>query len=283
MDSTTRAVAAAHGSATSGTAGAAAVLDLSTDALDPALQAGLVQTDGEALTFRHPLIRSAVYESALLGQRQRTHAALADALLAEQHADRAVWHQARATLTAAATIAAALKASGRRSQERGGHASAASAFERAVELSDSEPARVALLVLAAEAAYVAGQADRARPLLARSLPLADRAQRARLLFFSGAIEGRHGWLRDGIAALQQAAALSESASLTLAEGLDDPVCLVWAAWTVARASGAGDGLSYASRAVDIARERGLMTALSFALQMQADGLIAPSRFDLVER
>ena len=61
----------------------------------------------------------------------------------------------------------------------------------------------------------AGQADRARPLLSRSLPLADRAQRARLLFVSGAIEGRHGWLKDGIAALQQAAALSESASLTL--------------------------------------------------------------------
>ena len=178
-------------------------------------------------------------------------------------------------------------------------------------------------------------------------PHADPAQRARLLFVSGAIEGRHGWLKDGITALQQAAALSESASLTLeflleaaaltfyagdydavvavarraqevscqtdserfivgaltavaaeiggdhdrgavlaaeaielAEGLDDPVCLVWAAWTAARAGGAGDGLSYASRAVDIARERGLMTVLSFALQMQADGLIAQSRFDL---
>ena len=163
-------------------------------------------------------------------------------------------------------------------------------------------------------------------LLSRSLPLADRAQRARLLFFSGAIEGRHGWLKDGITALQEAAALSESASLTLeilleagrldvlrrrlrrgrrpgascaggflsdrlralyrggatavaaeivgdhdrgavlaaeaielAEVLDDPVCLVWAAWTAARAGAAGDGLSYASRAVDIARERGLMT------------------------
>ncbi|MGA8720719.1 MAG: AAA family ATPase [Solirubrobacteraceae bacterium] len=326
---------------------AATVLELSQDAIDPALQAGLVQTDGEELTFRHPLIRSAVYESALLSERQRTHAALAEALRAEQHADRAVWHQARATLTADATIAAALEASGRRSQERAGHASAASAFERAAELSDSEPARAARLVLAAEAAYVAGQADRARPLLSRSLPLADRAQRARLLFFSGAIEGRHGWLKDGITALQEAAALSESASLTLeilleaaaltfyagdydavvglarraqevscqtdserfivaaltavaaeivgdhdrgavlaaeaielAEVLDDPVCLVWAAWTAARAGAAGDGLLYASRAVDIARERGLMTALSFALQMQADGLIAQSRFDL---
>jgi hypothetical protein len=62
---------------------------------------------------------------------------------------------------------------------------------------------------------VAGQADRARALINRSLPLADRAQRARLLFVSGAIEGRHGRLQDGIIALEQAASLSESSSLSL--------------------------------------------------------------------
>ena len=174
-----------------------------------------MHTDGVTLSVRHPLVRSAVYESAPISQRQRTHAALADALQAEQHADRAVWHQARATLTADPTIAAALEASGRRSQGRGGHASAASAFERAAELSDRESSRAARVALAVEAAYVAGQADRARALINRALPLADRAQRARLLYVRGAIEGRHGWLNDGITALHEAAALSESASLTL--------------------------------------------------------------------
>ena len=327
--------------------GAAAQLGLAEDVFDPAQAEGLVHIDGVALSFRHPLVRSAVYESAPIGQRQRTHAALADALSAEQHPDRAVWHQARATLTADATIAAALEASGRRSQGRGGHASAASAFERAAELSDGESSRAARVALAVEAAYVAGQANRARALINRSLPLADRAQRARLLYVRGAIEGRHGWLDDGITALHEAATLSESASLTLeilleaaaltfyagdydavvalalraqgvscetdaerfilaavtavaaeivgdhdrgavlaaeaielAERLDDPVSLVWAAWTAARAGEAADGLPYASRAVGIARERGLMTALAFALQMQADRLIGDSRFDL---
>ncbi len=66
-----------------------------------------------------------------------------------------------------------------------------------------------------EAASVAGQADRARALINSSLPLADRAQRARLLFVSAAIEGRHGWFKDGISSLRRAAAFSESASLTL--------------------------------------------------------------------
>ena len=69
-------------------------------------------------------------------------------------------------------------------------------------------------------------------------------------------------------------------AIELAEQLDDPVCLVWAAWTAAREGGAAAGVSYASRAVEIARERGVMTALSFALQMQADGLIGQSRFEL---
>ncbi len=326
---------------------AAGELGLAPELFDPAVQAGLVHTDGVTMSFRHPLVRSAVYEAAPLGQRQRAHAGLANALRAEQQPDRAVWHQARATLAADETIAAALEAIGRRSQRRGGHASAASAFERAAELSDVQSSRAARLVLAVEAASVAGQADRARALINGSLPLADRAQRAQLLYVSGAIEGRHGWFTDGISALQRAAALSDSASLTLeilleaaaltfyagdyeavvalaggaqevacesdaerftltvvtalaaeiagdhnrgavlaaqaielAEQLDDPVCLVWAAWTAAREGSAGAGVPYASRAVEIARERGVMTALSFALQMQADGLIGQSRFDL---
>jgi hypothetical protein len=73
---------------------AAAELGLPPDALDPAEEAGLVHTDGTALSFRHPLIRSVVYESVPLGQRRRTHAALAVALAGEQQAERAIWHRA---------------------------------------------------------------------------------------------------------------------------------------------------------------------------------------------
>ena len=58
---------------------AAGELGLSGDALDPAEQGGLVVIAGERLSFRHPLVRSAVYESATFNDRRRAHAALAAA------------------------------------------------------------------------------------------------------------------------------------------------------------------------------------------------------------
>ena len=113
---------------------AAAALELEADALDPAERAGLIRTDSGAVRFRHPLVRSALYEAAPLGERQRVHAALAGALSGDEHADRRVWHQAMATLSGDEEVAAALEASARRAQRRAGHASAATALERAVEL-----------------------------------------------------------------------------------------------------------------------------------------------------
>src|SRR5215472_3583168 len=50
---------------------AAAALQLPTDALDPAQQAGLVQITGTVITFRHPLVRSALYQAATLNRRRR--------------------------------------------------------------------------------------------------------------------------------------------------------------------------------------------------------------------
>src|SRR5262249_13437681 len=143
-------------------------LGVTTDALEPAETAGLVRPTAHGLEFRHPLVRAAVIGSATLAQRQRTHAALAAALEGEEHADRRVWHQALATLTPDEEVAAALDAAARRSQFRGGHSSAASAFERAAELSDTEPSRGQRLCLAAEAGWEAGQIDRARSLVGRA-------------------------------------------------------------------------------------------------------------------
>ena len=89
---------------------AATELGLPPDALDPAEQAGLVRTDGTSLSFRHPLVRSVVYESVPLSRRRRAHAALAVALAGEQQAERAVWHRAMATSTADEEVAEALEA-----------------------------------------------------------------------------------------------------------------------------------------------------------------------------
>ncbi len=194
---------------------AAGGLGLPDNALDAAERAGLVQTDGLRLIFPHPLIRSAVYESATSGERRRAHGALADACRTDELSDRRLWHLAVATLSADEEVAEGLEAAAERSRLRGGHASAATALERAASLSETESARGRRLAAAARAAYVAGQIDRASDLVNRSLPIADRTERAHLLGLRGVIDGNAGLLPDGIRTLLEGIALSDDSSRSL--------------------------------------------------------------------
>ncbi len=194
---------------------AAAGLRLDPDALDPAEAAGLIRIAGQAIAFRHPLVRSALYQGATHGQRRRVHAALASAFTGEDHVDRRVWHQAMATLTGDEEVAAALEASARRAELRAGHASAATAFLRAAELSVEEPRRVRRIAAAAGAAWHAGQPDRARAAIARALPLADGELRAHLLHLSGLVERGTGNLPQAYARLVEAVELTADPSLRL--------------------------------------------------------------------
>jgi DNA-binding CsgD family transcriptional regulator len=194
---------------------AAAGLGLPAGPLDPAQQAGLVQVTGATITFRHPLVRSALYQAATLSQRQLVHAALAGALSGEDNTDRRVWHQAMATLTGDEEVAAALEASARRAQLRAGHASAATAFLRAAELSTDDTRRVGRLAAAAQAAWDAGQPDRARDITGRALPLAADQTRAQLLHLHGVIELRTGSVREACAMFLAAADACTDPSLTL--------------------------------------------------------------------
>jgi DNA-binding CsgD family transcriptional regulator len=223
---------------------ASAELGLPQDALDPAEKTGLVQTDGAVLSFRHPLVRSVVYESATLGQRQRTHAALAAVLAAGDNAERAVWHRATAAVTQDEDIAAALEASAQRSRLRGDIASAASAFDRAAALSETSSERARRLAAAAEAAWAAGQVEQAAELIRRALAIADRRQRAWLLFVRGVIEGQSGWLLDGVATMREGVALSEDPSVTLQ--------LLRAGFAMAGQAGAvAEAADFAARAADV--------------------------------
>jgi hypothetical protein len=60
--------------------------------LEPAVGAAIVELDTQAVRFRHPLMRSAVRQSAGGAQRRRVHQALAEMLDADP--DRRVWHRA---------------------------------------------------------------------------------------------------------------------------------------------------------------------------------------------
>jgi ATP/maltotriose-dependent transcriptional regulator MalT len=194
---------------------AAASTRLPADALDPAEVAELIQISRGSVTFRHPLVRSALYDGATQSRRQRAHAALAEALTGDEHTDRRVWHQAMATLDADEEVAAALEASARRSEARAAQASAATAFLRAAELSSDDGRRTQRIAAAAQAAWDAGQADRAREAVTRALPLAGGELKAQLLKLSGGIEERSGSLPTALELLLEGAAATGDSSLKL--------------------------------------------------------------------
>jgi hypothetical protein len=62
--------------------------------LGPAVSARLVEVGDTTITFRHPLVRSGIYQQADSAERQAVHAALSEVLASEP--DRSVWHQAAA-------------------------------------------------------------------------------------------------------------------------------------------------------------------------------------------
>jgi DNA-binding CsgD family transcriptional regulator/tetratricopeptide (TPR) repeat protein len=127
-------------------------------------RAGLVAVDERTVTFRHPLIREAVYRRAPVGLRLAVHTALADVLTREVDADRRAWHRASATVGADERVALELERAARRAAERRGSAAAATAYERAAELSAATADRVRRLALAAEAAAEAGNLHQAERL-----------------------------------------------------------------------------------------------------------------------
>jgi DNA-binding CsgD family transcriptional regulator len=195
--------------------GAAGEVGLSADALDSAERVGLLRAVDGTILFRHPLVRSALLDSATDSQRRGAHAALAAALIDDEDADRCAWHKALATLAPDEAVAAALEASARRFEARAGHASAATAFARAAELSTDADLRTGRRAAAAEAAWAAGQPERARELIARALPLTTGQARAELLHLRGVIEARTGDVRGAVAVLLEAADASEDQSQTL--------------------------------------------------------------------
>src|SRR5262249_58098207 len=99
-----------------------------------AAEADRLLTIGEQVTFRHPLVRSAVYWAAAPAERQAVHQALADATDPLADPDRRAWHRAQATIGPDEEVAAELEHSAGRAQARGGDAAAAAFLERSATL-----------------------------------------------------------------------------------------------------------------------------------------------------
>jgi DNA-binding CsgD family transcriptional regulator len=168
---------------------AAARLGADADALDAAEEAGLLTVRGGTLAFRHPLIRSAIYQSAPFSRRRAAHRALADVLEGEAEADRRAWHRAAASVEPDASVAEELERAARRARRRSGFVSASLAYERAATLTLDDHAKARLLSSAAESAWYSGRIERALMLLERARPsVTDPAERAGVDRWRGQIE-----------------------------------------------------------------------------------------------
>ena len=166
---------------------AAERLGIGIGAVAPAADAGLL-TIGERVTFRHPLVRSAVYRAASPAERRAAHQVLAGATDPQADPDRRAWHRAQATLGPDEEVASELERSASRAQARGGLAAAAAFLERAAALTLDPVRRAERALAAAQAKYQAGEFDATLALLATAeAGPPDQLRRARADLLRGQI------------------------------------------------------------------------------------------------
>ena len=187
---------------------AAAILEgipVTADAFTPAIPAGLVEIQGTQLRFRHPLVRSAIYQAASLPERQAAHAALAQVLAGQP--GRRVWHRAAAAIGPDERVAAELDEAAVNAGRRGGVAAAVTALQRAAELSEDPARRGSRLLRAAEMAFESGRPGLGPQLLQAAEPLDLPAEeRTRL-----------SWLRETYAEAEWSGAARVGALVEIAD------------------------------------------------------------------
>jgi DNA-binding CsgD family transcriptional regulator len=144
---------------------AAGSLNIDTNAASAAVEAGLIEL-GTRILFRHPLIRSAAYRSAVASERRRVHAALAAATDPAVDSDRRAWHRAQAASGPDEQVALELEQSAARARTRGGLAAAGAFLERSVALTADPDHKLERILAAVWAKRDAGEVDGAVRLLA---------------------------------------------------------------------------------------------------------------------
>jgi DNA-binding CsgD family transcriptional regulator len=164
------------------------LLGIPPTALDDTEAAGLLHTHGGTLAFRHPILRTAVYQEATQAQRELVHGALVETLQGEADADRRAWHQAAPLLDPDDEVADELERTAQRARSRSGHAAAAAALRRAAELTSSSQQRASRLAAAARAALDAGLVDEAAVLVRDRTVDADADTIAELRHVQGELE-----------------------------------------------------------------------------------------------
>lgn len=147
-------------------AAGAELLGLPMDAAGPAERARLVSVR-RTVDFRHPLIRSAVYNGMPADDRRRAHEVLAAVADERGRADLAVWHSAAAAVGADDRLAARMEQMADAAGVRGGSVTRARLLTRAADLTSEGPEHDRRILAAAEAAASAGAVGLALELLGR--------------------------------------------------------------------------------------------------------------------
>jgi DNA-binding CsgD family transcriptional regulator len=191
-------------------------------ALTPAVEAGLIVVGSDTLTFRHPLMRSAVVKDAAPSARQAAHKALAGAI---DEPDRRAWHRASAATGPDETVARELEQSAQRAEHRGGVHAAVASFERAAQLSESAELRAVRLLKAASLAVETGRRELVDRLLADAsrLDLTEN-QRAVVSWLPTSFDDG---LRDGLSGPGELADLA--VSVLADDRLDLAMGILWGA------------------------------------------------------
>jgi DNA-binding CsgD family transcriptional regulator len=141
---------------------------------------------GPPLSFRHPLIRSAIYYTMPPAERRRIHAVLANATDRRFEPERHAGHRALAAVEPDEDVAAELAEQAERARRRGAHAAWAMFASSAADLTPDPELKASRLLIAARAWIAAGSLDEAENALNQARPaLSDPYQRA----LSQALEG----------------------------------------------------------------------------------------------
>ncbi|GGS47597.1 transcriptional regulator [Planobispora rosea] len=190
---------------------AAAALEVGPEDLAQAEEARLVEVSAAAITFRHPLVRTAAYQGAPLARRILVHRVLADAATDE---DCRIRHRAAAATSPDEDLAAALIEAAERARGRAAFAAASGLWEQAAAFTPSPLDRAARLAQAASLALSSGHAEHAAGLVRQAEELVDEpATLAALTETRAAVEFERGEGRSAARTLMQRAGAADPAQM----------------------------------------------------------------------
>ncbi len=260
-----------------------------TSALREAVFDQLLIIDGDACRFRHALVREALYDDLLPGERTRLHVATAEALEAATHpTEQARWamiaYHWDAARDAPKAYAASVRA-GMEAENVHAFADAAEQFERALKLYDRVPAdeqnlpRASLLLRAADAVQASSRTPRAIALAEGALAaLGDDAtpeQRALVLERLGRINWTMHHGPAAVAAYERAVALLEGRP----PSREQAFALSALGQSLMQRDQYSDALAVLRQAIDVARSVGARDVQGHALCSLGPVLVALGRVD----